>query len=550
MKLDASVGATPTIDRRSFLSLGALVTGAVAMGASVDAVAASATPGETVDTTYGRIRGTRHGRVLAFKGVPYGASTAGSGRFMPPKKPQPWSGVRDATKLGQRAPQQQAQLVAEFGIMDRTEPSGEECLVLNVWTAGLNDGAKRPVMVWLHGGGFSGGSAGFTVYDGTNMADKHDVVFVGVNHRLNVFGFLYLADLGGERWSQASNVGMLDIVAALEWVRDNIERFGGDPHNVTVLGQSGGGSKVSTLLGMPAAKGLFHRAIAMSGSQVRSLTTEQATRTAEAVLSHMKIRPDQLERLQQLPFYVLRDALDRGAGPGSNLNFAPVMDGRTIPAHIFDPVATSLSADVPLLIGSTETEITWRTQQHYDELDDAALRHYVKQVLRTDDATVNKVIALYRANRPRASNLDLYLILASDVTNWRIGTGLQADRKAAQAKAPVYKYYFQWYSPVRGGMLRSMHTMDIPFALDNVEAARVLLGPGRELQAFADKMAGAWVAFARTGNPNHPGIPHWPAFTTSQRATMILDHECKVVNDPYGEELRTVHALMAQRPAT
>jgi para-nitrobenzyl esterase len=481
-------------------------------------------------------------RVYAFRGVPYGASTAGKNRFQPPQKPGEWTGVRDAIELGLRAPQLQDPRVPEFSVMDRAEPSGEDCLVLNVWTPALRDNQKRAVMVWLHGGGFASGSAGFTCYDGANLARKHDVVVVGVNHRLNIFGYLYLADIGSPGYANAANVGMLDIVASLEWVRDNIAAFGGDPGNVTVFGQSGGGQKVSTLLGMPAAKGLFHKAIAQSGSQVRSGTREAMNRTAGTVLQRLNLRPDQAGELANLPMRQIRALLG-----GQGLNFGPVVDGRTIPVNNFDPVATEISIDVPLMIGSTETEQTWNQNQLYDPLSDAELREDVARVLRNDASAAQRVIDVYRKNRPAASNLDLYLILSSDASNFRTGTDTQAERKAAQRRAPVYKYYFQWYSPVRGGQLRSMHTMDIAFAFDNVASARTLLGDGPEVQALADKMSASWVQFAKTGNPNHSKIPAWPAFDAARRATMVWNNEVRIVDNPYGEEKAAIAGESAGR---
>ena len=550
-----------SVDRRSFLGMGALAAaGALAAGCSqseqsaAPAATAAAKPGpapyvdgETVETTFGKIKGSRRGNIHAFRGVPYGAPTGGDTRFLPASAPAPWTDVRDCTNIGPRAPQTQARIIHEWGVLYRLEAASEECLVLNVWSKGLADNAKRPVMVWLHGGGFSGGSSGGYVYDGTNLADRHDVVFVGVNHRLNVFGFLYLPEIGGEKYAQASNVGMLDIVLALQWVRDNIEKFGGDPNNVTIFGQSGGGSKVSTLLGMPAAKGLFHRAIAQSGSQVRSQTPDQATATARAVLKAVNLQPNQLDRLQQLPFYQLRDALTDAPGVGQ---FSPVMDGRTIPAHIFDPVATAISEDVPLMIGSTDTEITWNTFQNYDNLDEAALRHYVRGALRSDDATADRIIALYRGTRPNASNLDLFLQIGTDASNFRRGTGLQAERKAALGKAPVFKYHFNFYSPVREGALRSMHCMDIPFAMANVDIAAPVLGTSPDLKKLEDQMSAAWTTFARTGNPSHPGMPEWKPFTVEGRDTMVLNIESRLVADYKGEELRAVNAILDQaRPA-
>ena len=549
------------MNRRSFLSSTAAGAAGIVIGRSADLNAQASAPAAkptravgvpVVETTAGRVRGYVVNKVNAFRGIPYAATTAGPNRFMPPRKPQPWTRVRDVQEVPVRAPQLNAPRVPEWFVLDRCEPQGEDCLSLNVWTTGVKDGQKRPVMVWLHGGGFTSGSAGFTVYDGANLARKHNVVVVGVNHRLNLFGFLYLGDLGGERYAEG-NAGMLDIVAALEWVRDNVETFGGDPANVTVFGQSGGASKVSTLFGMPAARGLFHRGIAMSGSQVRSIPREQATRTAEAVLARLNLRPGQVDELQRVPMRQLRDLLTEGGGVpngGNGFNFAPVVDGRTLPAHVFDPAASEIGADVPLMIGSTETEQTWNPNQIYDPLTDNELHDDVMRALRTDSAGASQAIAIYKKNRPRASNLDLYLILISDASAFRTGTDLQADRKAAQRRAPVYKYYFQWYSPVRGGQLRAMHTMDIPFVFENYELAEVEVGAGPELKPLGDRMAGAWVAFAKTGNPSHGLIPRWPAYDTATRATMIINDEWRVVNDPYKEEKAVIAAVAGKAPRT
>jgi para-nitrobenzyl esterase len=528
--------------RRAFLQSGTLA----AAGALVRVPNASAAPQSrittpmptvSVETTLGRVRGYIDTRINSFRGIPYAASTAGANRFLPPQKAQPWTGVRDAIELGHRAPQLDNPRVPEWFVMDRTEPQGEDCLVVNVWTPGLSDNGKRPVLVWLHGGGFTGGSNGFTSYDGANLARKHKVVVVGVNHRLNAFGYLYLGDVGGERYSQG-NAGMLDIVAALQWVRENIERFGGDPNSVTVFGQSGGASKVSTLLGMPAAKGLFHRAYAMSGSQVRSIDRDQATRNARAWLA--KLNVSNVSQLQDIPMRKLRAALsatDTGLGV-----WGPVVDGRSLPAHPFDPVATEISSAVPLMIGSTETEQTWNPTQLYDPLTDAELRDDVAQVLRSDVGAAQRVIDVYKKNRPRDSNLDLYLLIATDASAFRTGTDTQADRKAAQNKAPVYKYYFQWHSPVRGGVLRSMHTMDVPFVFYNHEVAQSELGSGPDVLPLAEKMSTTMVAFAKTGNPDNAMIPHWPAYNAAQKSTLVWNNDVKVVNNPYGEEKAAVAA--------
>lgn len=541
------------LNRRSFIGLGTLAAASGLMSSKLtNAFAADAkgAPGGVVQTTAGKVRGLVQNGVHAFKGVPYGASTAGAGRFLPPAKPQPWSNVREAFELGPRATQLDSQfhgvVPPEFEAMDPGGPMTEDCLCLNVWTPGLGTGHKRPVMVWLHGGGYTTGSGGFICYDGQALARKHDVVAVTVNHRLNIFGFLYLAELGGEKYAPASNAGMLDIVAALEWVRDNIAAFGGDPHNVTIFGQSGGGGKVSTLLGMPPAKGLFHRAIIQSGAQVTGLPRTAATKSAEAFLAQLGLKqPDELQKVSTDQLLATLGAMSGNGMPGSGtLPLGPVVDGRTLPADPFNPAASEISAGVPLLIGSTETEVAFFPNQQLDPIDDANLHARIKQILgRADDARVDQVIAAYRKGRPGAGNTDLFLIVASDAT-FRQGIVTEAERKAAQGKAPVYHYYFTWRSPVRDGKLRAFHTLEIPFVFDNVDAAQVMTGSGQDRYALASQMSGAWAAFARTGDPNHSGLAHWPAFNNTARATMIFNNECRAVNDPYGEEQRMLRALM------
>ncbi len=390
-------------------------------------------------------------------------------------------------------------------------------------------------MVWLHGGGFTSGSGSYTIYDGANMARKHDVVTVTVNHRLNSFGFLYLPELGGEKYAHASNAGMLDIVAALEWVRDNITSFGGDPNNVTIFGQSGGAGKVSTLLAMPSAKGLFHRAIVQSGSNVRGIAPADATRSARTLMDKLGVK--QVDDLQKVPM----DQLVQATLGAQGLRLGPVLDGRTLPGGPFDPTAPVFSAEIPLLIGTVETEVAFQPNTPLDPMDDATLKARVKQTTRADDATVDKLIAVYRKGRPGISNIDVYLILASD-NSFRAGVLTEAERKAAQ-KAPVYMYYFTWRSPVRDGKLKAFHTLEIPFVLANVDEGKSMTGTGQDRYALQDKMSGAWAAFARSANPNHKGLPQWPAFRTYQRATMILNNECKVVNDPNREERLALSAV-------
>ena len=517
-----------------------------------DAFAANAqgAPGAVVQTTAGKVRGLVQNGVHAFKGVPYGASTAGAGRFLPPAKPQPWINVRDAFELGPRATQLDSQfhgvVPPEFAAMDPGGPMSEDCLCLNVWTPGPGSPHKRPVMVWLHGGGYTTGSGGFICYDGKELARKHDVVAVTINHRLNIFGFLYLAEIGGERYAAASNAGMLDIVAALEWVRDNIAAFGGAPDNVTIFGQSGGGGKVSTLLAMPAAKGLFHRAIIQSGTQAMGLPRAAATQSAEAFLAKLGLKkPDELQNISTDQLLAAMGEMSGNGLPGSGtLPLGPVVDGRTLPAAPSSPAASELSAGIPLLIGTTETEMAFMPGQMLDPMDDASVHARVQQcVSRASDAQVDQLIAAYRKGRPGASNTDLALIITSDATFGR-GTAMEAERKAAQGRAPVYHYYFAWNSPVREGKLRAFHNLEIPFVFDNVDAAQAMTGSGQDRYALASHMSGAWAAFARSGNPNHSGLANWPAFNNQQRATMIFNKECRAVNDPYGEEQRMLRALL------
>ncbi len=418
---------------------------------SLGAPATGDSSGPVVETTAGKIRGALEDKVSAFRGVPYGASTAGSARFMPPEKPQPWSGVKDTIELGHRSPQGPSGLIPEVAATDVNEPAGEDCLVLNVWTPSATSGHKRPVMVWLHGGGFTSGSGGFKIYDGVNLAGKHDVVVVTVNHRLNAFGYLYLADLGGAKYANSSNVGMLDIVAALQWVHDNISNFGGDPANVTIFGQSGGGAKVSTLLAMPAAKGLFHRAVIESGASLRGIARDAANKSTEAFLAKVGLKPDQIDQLQSMPVDRLTKALAGG-------RFGPVVDGKTLPANPFDPTASEISANVPLLIGTVQTEVTFFPGQQLDPIDEAALRERVKQTFRSSDADTDKIIGVYKKVDPSISNIDIALESASDSFAWT-NAMTAAERKAALGKAPAYMYYFKWRSPVRDGKLESGHAL-------------------------------------------------------------------------------------------
>ena len=538
------------MDRRAFLGRGTaaasiLMGGGLSITEALRAAKTEAGSGPIADTTSGKIRGTVVDKVYAFKGVPYGASTAGAGRFMPPSKPQPWTDVKDTVEYGHRSPQQPGMLeIPEVAATSGQGPMGEDCLVLNVWSNGLKGGKKRPVMVWFHGGGFASGSGDYTMYNGANLARKHDVVVVTTNHRLNVFGYLYLADIGGEKYANASNAGLQDMVLSLEWVRDNIANFGGDPNNVTIFGQSGGGGKVATLMATPSAKGLFHKAICQSGASIKGVSRANATRAAETLLTKLNLKHDEIGKLQNMPFEQLTAAL-QSAGVGFGLG--PVVDGKTLPHDPFDPGAPEESATVPLLIGTVEEEVNFFPTTQLDPIDDADLQKRVKQATRADDSTAEKLIAMYKKDRPKKSNVEISQIISTDA-GFSASVRTEADRKAMQAKAPVYKYYFTWQSPVRDGKLRSFHTLEIPFVTANVDEAKSMTGTGQDRYALSDKMSGAWTSFARTGVPSAKGLPKWVPFTVDQRATMIFDNETRLVNDPYKEERLAIAALPPAAP--
>ena len=540
--------------RRDFIGYSTLAgAGLVLDGSLRHAFGQNRTPGATVQTTAGRLRGYLDNGVQVFKGVPYGASTAGANRFLPPQKLQPWTGVRDAFQWGPRAPQILGGEPTEMLPTDPREAQGEDCLVMNIWTPRPGTGQRRPVMVWLHGGGYASGSGSYSIYEGRELARKHDVVAISVNHRLNVFGFLHLAHYGG-KWANATNAGILDVVAALEWVRDNIAAFGGDPRNVTIFGQSGGGGKVSTLMAMPSARGLFHRAIAESGAAVTGIAVDQAIKTTDQVLQRLNIKADQLDQLQKVPMAQLIDATrpapGTAPGPGGGLNFGPVVDGKSLPGNPFDPAAPAAAASVPFLTGTTATEVTFfAPDDQLRPIDDGTFRERVKGLLKVTDADADRLIALYRKNAPGRDNIDLFLRMSTDNSFFRLGVDTQAERKVAQRGAPVYVYRFEYYSPVRDGRLKAMHCMEIPFVFDNLEAGKVYTGSGPVAQRIADQMSTAWVAFARTGSPSHSGIPQWTPFNTDARPTMVFGPEARLVNDP-GREERLALKAIRERPVS
>lgn len=494
-------------------------------------------------TNLGKLRGRFAGGIYSFKGVHYGSSTAGARRFLPPEPPKPWKGLRDALQIGPPAPQDRSRLPSGGSGMPVPDLIGpgkmsEDCLVLNVWSPGLAV-ANRPVMVWLHGGSYSIGSSGAPMYDGAELAGKHDVVVVGVNHRLNVLGFLYLGKIAGEKYADSGNVGMLDLVLALRWIRDNIAQFGGDPGNVTIFGQSGGGGKVGALMAMPAAKGLFHRAIVESGSELRVNTSREADEAARKFLAHIGVTRGRLSELVDMPMGQVVAQMHSMTDPDPMDAFGPVVDGRSLPRQPFDPDAPAVSANVPMIIGTTSTEMTNLLGHAHPELfslSEAQMRTRLKSLPGlAGDSRLNAVIGAYRKDLPTATPSDIYFAVATDQFV-RMDAIHQAERKATQGGAAVYMYLFSWRTPVWGGKLGSPHGIEIPFVFENLGEAKDRIGTGADLRSVADNLSGAWVAFARTGNPNHSGIPRWPAYTSRDRATMIFADHCKVVNDPQKNE--------------
>ena len=528
-----------THSRRDVLRHSALLLAAAGVGLR-PAFAADEGTAVVAETAYGRIRGLDVGGIKVFKGVPYGASTAGRNRFMPPVAPAKWTGVRDAVAYGASAPQTEpgarraasAIAVAAAGL----PAEGEDCLVLNIWTPAVKDNRKRPVMFWCHGGGFVTGSGSSPVTDGANLARRGDVVVVSINHRLNVLGFSNLSSIGGSEFAPSGDVGMLDIVRALEWVRDNIAEFGGDPGTVMIFGQSGGGRKVATLLAMPSAKGLFHRAVIESGATLKLVEPEAGARAARELLSTLGLASGQAAALQNVPLDTLMSAyfavVRKMNVDQMTQGFSPAMDGKIVPQHPFHPVASAVSANVPLMLGSTRTELTSSAAAADFSLTDAAMRSRVRTLL---GAQADQVLDVYGRANPGASPSDLYFLIASDHRYSGPVTKI-AERRAALKAGPVYLYYFRWETPVDGGRLKSPHTIEIPFAFDNIDAAARLTGGGPEARALADRVSDAWIAFARTGNPNTRKLPQWPAFNAAERPTMVIDTQSRVERDPIKEQ--------------
>ncbi len=510
-----------------------------------------------VETAAGKVRGFVSGGIFTFKGIPYAATTEGSARFMPPSKPAPWAGVRSTMWYGPTCPQgpragwknDEEAFVFEW---EDGQP-GEDCLRVNVWTPGLNDNRKRPVLVWIHGGQFLAGSGQeLKSYHGEHLSRRGDVVVVTLNHRLNVLGYLDLSAYG-PRYAQSANVGMLDLVAALEWVRENIANFGGDPGNVTIFGQSGGGAKVSTIMAMPAARGLFHRAAVQSGSGLRMVAAETAAKIAAGTLAELGISAARIAELHSMPHARLLQAAEAAqrtlASPNrpgglqrlittDRVGLAAVVDGTILPHHPFDPAAPAVSAGVPMLIGSTLNEFANEIQSSWlglDSLTEATLKERAAAAF--GDAG-GRVIDAYRAAHHDARPADLFSRMSAAVHRHNAVT--QATRKAAQNAASAFLYWFVWQTPILDGRPRAFHCSELPFVFNNADRCAAMTGGSAEARELAGRVSDAWIAFARKGDPNHDGLPRWPAFNVTAGDVMVFDRACQAMRDPDRTERLTI----------
>lgn len=529
-------------DRRSFIRGSAFVAGGLAAShlIRIPNFATTLTPDSPVAATrWGKVRGDIDNGVNVFKGIRYGADTARR-RFMPPASPEPWSDVRDALAYGPSAPQPSRS----------TEKPNEDCLFLNVWTPGLRDGRKRPVMFYIHGGAYNNGSGSSPLYDGVRLCRRGDVVVVSINHRLNAFGYLYLARFGGAELADSGNAGQLDLILALEWVRDNIAEFGGDPNNVMVFGQSGGGAKIATLMAMPAAAGLFHRAATMSGQQVTASGPLNATLRTRAVLDALKLPPERAAELRTLPAEKLIEVLSTRDPvlPFGGISFAPVLDERSLKRHPFYPDAPAQSAHIPMIIGNTHDET--RAFLGGDQTNFTVTWEQLADKLGPNmrvDIQPEVIIAEYRRLYPKYSASDVLFAATTAGRSWR-GAVIEAEERA-KSGSPAYAYQLNWASPRDGGKFGAPHASDIQLVFDNIDKpGATAIGPGA--QPMADQMSETFIAFARTGNPNNKQIPNWEMYTLPRRRTMVFDVPSHLEDDPRGAERRLFAKVPYVQPGT
>jgi len=506
----------PDLRRRSVLAF------AAAAAASV-ATPARAAGDPVARTAAGLLRGCIDTGIRVFRGIRYGRAT----RFLPPTPEAPWRGVRAAFDFGPASPQ-----------ANPPEPASEDCLFLNVWTPGL-DAGKRPVMVYVHGGAYASGSGSNPLYDGRRLAARGDVVVVTLNHRLSALGYLYLKRFD-PRFPDSGNAGQLDLVLALQWVRDNIAAFGGDPGRVMLFGQSGGGAKIATLMAMPAAHGLFHRAATMSGQQLTASGPTNATRRTGALLERLGLAPDRAAELATLPAERLMDglaAVDPVIGSGG-VYFGPVLDERSLTRHPFYPDAPPLSKGVPMIIGNTRDETryfmgrsdptTWTLT--WDELP-ARLAPQMRV-----DIDPETVIAEYRRLYPAYSPTEVYFAATTASRSWRAAI-VEAELRADQG-APAFAYQLDWASPKDGGKWGAPHTLDIPLVFGTLDAPDSITGTDARARAMSDAIMDRFIAFARTGDPNPPGAVRWTPYEKPARGTLIFDDGVRMESDPRGAERR------------
>ncbi|WP_251044393.1 MULTISPECIES: carboxylesterase family protein [unclassified Lysobacter] len=480
------------------------------------------------DTRSGRIRGYRDRGIQVFKGVPYGADTA-TRRFMPALRELPWQGVRDTVEYAASAPHKRAD-----------GRISEDCLYLNVFTPALRDDARRPVLVYLHGGGYDSGSGSSPLYDGVNLCRRGDAVVITLNHRLNAFGYLYLAQFGDDRFAWSGNVGQLDLIQALTWVREHAAEFGGNAANVTVFGQSGGGAKIASLMAMPAARGLFHRAMTMSGQQVTAAGPRAASQRAQRLLDALSIAPKDLQTLCTLPFERLVEASrvrDPSPIEDMSLYFGPVLDAKSLHRHPFYPEAPAQSAHIPMLIGNTRDEtraFLGHEPAHFnlswEQLPDKLRDHqYV-------DLDPHTVVAEYRRLYPDYTPSQVFFAATTAGRSWRAAI-LEAEARARQG-APTWVYQLDWGSPLNQGRFGAMHTLDIALVFDNTAQPGSNTGDGAQARTMAGLMSDALLALARHGDPGHTGLPAWPQYSLQRRQTLLFDVPPRLAHDPRGGERR------------
>lgn len=507
-----------------------------------------------IEIESGKLRGRRAGGALSFRGIPYAADTGGRNRFEAPQPVANWAGVRDALAEGDRCHQTEEGIsrLPVFAWYGQDSAFSENCCVLNVFTPGTETAARRPVMFYIHGGGYASGGGGGPALNGSLLAAAGDAVVVTVNHRLNVFGYTHLGHLDAAGFGDAANAGQLDLVAALQWVRRNISAFGGDPGNVTLMGQSGGGNKVMVLLTMPAASGLFRRAINMSGvSGLEVAAPERTEPYVDALLKALGIGHGQLRKLREVPVEALLKARHAAMRAARIDGAQPVVDGRHVRASPLTPAGLALHASVPLIIGTTDTEATLflGSDRRNFEVDDAQLKARVQAQFGMDEAGAEALLEAYRQDGPRRSAADILAYLSSDLL--ARGPLLRAaEAKANAVQAPVYVYNFAWKVPAQGGVWRSPHMADIPFAFGTVDSAGAMTGAGPRPAEVAGNLMAAFVAFARSGDPNNPRMPEWKPYDTASRATMVVDEQCRVVNDFHGADRIASAALPCAEPAS